>query len=108
MSQIINLSQIPWQTRERTLATLGSGDNNHLKLPRVNLPTFAGLFDERIPFCSMFRNMIDQNAALLKAQKMQYLIALKGKAHDVIGSLEIADENYVKVWEILRDKYDVL
>lgn len=39
--------------------------------------------------------MIDNSTALPDVQKMQYLIsALKGEARDVVGSLEVSDENY--------------
>jgi len=51
--------------------------------------------------------MIDQNASLPDAQKMQYLIsALKGEVRDVIGSLEVSNENYAEAWEMLRERYD--
>ncbi|XP_071648481.1 uncharacterized protein [Temnothorax longispinosus] len=81
--------------------------NDHLKLPRVDLPTFSGTFEEWIPFRNMFQSMINQNATLLNIQKMQYLLAaLKGEARDVIGSLEVLDENYIKAWEMLKKRYD--
>jgi len=94
--------------REGTPATMGSiPSNEHLKLPRVNLPTFSGPFKEWTPFRNMFRSMIDQNPALPHIQKMQYLIsALKGEARDVIGSLEVSEENYVEAWEMLKERYD--
>jgi len=78
-----------------------------LKLPRVNLPTFAGTFEEWIPFRNMFQSMIDNNTSLPNIQKMQYLISsLKGEARDVIGLLEVSDENYIEAWEMLKDRYD--
>ncbi|KYN07218.1 hypothetical protein ALC62_01818 [Cyphomyrmex costatus] len=83
----VSLSQISRQVREGTPASFG-GSNDHLKLPRVNLPTFSGEFEEWIPFRNMFRSMVDQNVALPKGQKMQYLIlALRGEARDIIDSL---------------------
>jgi len=51
--------------------------------------------------------MINQNATLPETQKMQYLISsLKGEARDIIGSLEVSNENYAEVWGMLREKYD--
>ncbi|XP_018368526.1 PREDICTED: uncharacterized protein LOC108764680 [Trachymyrmex cornetzi] len=107
LGSIVNLNQNSRREREGTPATLGGSNSDHLKLPRVNLPTFAGTFEEWMPFRNMFRSMIDQNAALPKAQKMQYLVsALRGEARDIIGSLEISDENYTEAWEMLLDRYD--
>jgi len=101
------LSQVSRHIRDGTPVTQGSGVSDHLKLPRINLPTFAGLFDDWIPFRNMFQSMIDQNAALPDAQKMQYLISsLKGEARDVIGSLEVSNENYAEAWGMLRERYD--
>jgi len=86
MSQITNLSQIPQQMREGTLATLGNGGNNHLNYRESTYQHLQVYLMSGFPFRSMFRSMIDQNAAL---QKMQYLIAsLKGEARDVIDPLE--------------------
>jgi len=34
---------------------------------------------------------------------MQYLISsLKGETRNVIGSLEVLNENYIETWEMLR------
>lgn len=104
----LNVSGVHRAVREETPATFGSlPANDHLKLPRVNLPTFSGTFEEWTPFRNMFQSMIDHNNALPKIQKMQYLLsALKGEAQDVIGSLEVSEENYTEAWEILKERYD--
>jgi len=103
-----NVNMVPRDIREGTPATMGSvPSNEHLKLPRVNLPTFSGPFEEWMPFRNMFQSMIDQNPALPNIQKMQYLIlALKGEARDVIGSLEVSEENYAEAWAMLKERYD--
>lgn len=50
-AQMPNVHHVPQNLREDALAIHGSaGSNNHLKLPRVNLPTFAGTFEKWIPF----------------------------------------------------------
>ncbi|XP_018394988.1 PREDICTED: uncharacterized protein LOC108773621 [Cyphomyrmex costatus] len=94
--------------REGTPVTQGSiVANEYLKLPRVDLPTFSGNLEEWMLFRNMFKSMIDQNAALPKVQKMQYLIsALKDEAREVISSLEASEENYIEAWEMLRMRYD--
>lgn len=108
MSNAPGLNQLPRNVREGTPATFGSNmANEHLKLPRVNLPAFTGSFEEWTPFRNMFQSMIDNNAALPDVQKMQYLLsALKGEAWDVISSLEVSDKNYNEVWEMLKERYN--
>jgi len=55
----------------------------------------------------MFQSMIDNNTLFPDIQKMQYLIsALKAEARNVIGSLQVSDENYVEAWEMLKERYD--
>lgn len=103
-----NPFQMPRGMRENTPATQGSNHpNEHLKLPRVNLPSFSGKFDEWMPFHNIFDSMIHRNTTLPNVQKMQYLLAaLKGAALDVVSSLETSDENYTMAWEMLIDRYD--
>lgn len=102
------LDQLSHDLREGTPATYAaSSTNDHLKLPRINLTTFSGTFEQWIPFRNMFQSMIHNNAVLPNIQKMQYLIsALNGEALDVISSLEVADENYIEAWEMLKERYD--
>lgn len=32
--------------------------------------------------------------------------ALKGEVSDIIGSLEVSEENYVEAWVMLKERYD--
>jgi len=59
----VNLNQTSRHLRETIPATYGSGSNDHVKLPRVNLPTFAGSFEEWIQFRNMFQSVIDEHNA---------------------------------------------
>lgn len=81
--------------------------NNHLRLHRINLPTFSGDLEDWIAFRNMFLSTIDGNTLLPAAQKMQYLMgALEGEARDIIGSLDLSEEGYVEAWTLLKDRYD--
>lgn len=105
---MLSVNQVPRNLLEGTPTMQGSSAlNEHLKLPRVNLPTFAGAFEDWMQFRNMFSSMIDQNATLPNIQKMQYLIsALKGEAREVISSIEISEENYIEAWNMLKERYD--
>ncbi|KYN24380.1 PREDICTED: uncharacterized protein LOC108758197 [Trachymyrmex cornetzi] len=85
-------------------------DSDHgarVRLPKLNLPTFSGKYDEWFPFFDTFNSVIHSNTSLSNAQRFQYLRAsLTGDASAVISSLEISDANYDVAWSILRDRYD--
>lgn len=60
----------------------------NMRLPRTDLPTFSGSYENWRPFRDIFYSMIHENTALPTIQKMHYLkTALKSEAADVISSL---------------------
>lgn len=72
-----------------------SDTTNCVRLPKLNLPTFSGKYDEWLPFFDSFTSVIHSNASLSRVQKFQYLKAsLTGDASNVITSLETSDANY--------------
>ncbi|XP_018403530.1 PREDICTED: uncharacterized protein LOC108780351 [Cyphomyrmex costatus] len=79
----------------------------HVRLPKLNLPTFSGKYDEWFPFYDAFNSSIHSNISISNVQRLQYLrTSLSGEAADVISSLEISDLNYEVAWKLLRDRYD--
>ncbi|XP_029659435.1 uncharacterized protein LOC115233265 [Formica exsecta] len=96
------------QSRDGTPSMLSNNvANDHLKLPRVTMPTFSGKYEEWNPFRNIFLSMIHQNPTLPSTQKMQYLLSvLRGEAHDVVSSLETSDDNYSEAWKMLKERYD--
>lgn len=85
--------------------------NNHsastVRLPKLNLPTFSGRYDEWFAFHDTFNAIIHTNISLSDAQRFQYLRAsLTGDALDLIHSLEMSDRNYTVAWNTLRKRYD--
>ncbi|XP_039310450.1 uncharacterized protein LOC105203290 [Solenopsis invicta] len=59
----------------------------HVRLPKLNLLTFSGKYEEWFPFRDTFTSLTD-------------------KALDIIKTLEISDSNYDLAWNILKDRYD--
>ncbi|XP_018403198.1 PREDICTED: uncharacterized protein LOC108780103 [Cyphomyrmex costatus] len=85
----------------------GSDSEMHIRLPKLNLPSFSGKYDEWFPFFDTFNSVIHSNASLSDAQRFQYLRGcLTGDASAVISSLEISDANYAVAWSILKSRYD--
>ena len=47
----------------------------HIRLPKLNLPTFSGKYDEWFPFFDTFNSVIHSNTSLSNMQRFQYLRA---------------------------------
>lgn len=78
-----------------------------IPLPKLNIPTFSGRYDEWFPFLDTFQSLVHTNASLNDIQKLQYLRAsLAGDAKNIISSLEISAANYEIAWGLLKDCYD--
>ncbi|XP_012056217.1 PREDICTED: uncharacterized protein LOC105619304 [Atta cephalotes] len=81
--------------------------STHIRLSKLNLPTFFGTYDEWFPFFDIFNSVIHSNISLSNTQRFQYLRAsLIGDASAVISSLELSDANYDVAWAILKERYD--
>jgi len=67
----------------------------HVRLPKLNLSTFSGKYDEWFLFFDTFNSVIYSNTSFSNTQKFQYLRAsLTGGANAIISSLELSDANY--------------
>jgi len=72
-----------------------SDNSTHIRLSKLNLPTFSGKYDEWFPFFDTFNSVIHSNLSLSNTQRFQYLWAsLTGDASAVISSLELSNANY--------------
>ncbi|XP_011169838.2 uncharacterized protein LOC105202846 [Solenopsis invicta] len=82
-------------------------DNNSIRLPKIDLPTFSGAYEEWHPFFDVFNSLIHSNNSLKDIQKFHYLkSSLKSDAAETIASLEISDINYADAWSRLRERYE--
>ncbi|KAL0850306.1 hypothetical protein ABMA28_012142 [Loxostege sticticalis] len=78
-----------------------------LKLPKIKLPTFSGKYVEWSSFRDLFISLVHNNASLDNVQKMHYLkTQLSGEAEQLIRHVPITDSNYVKCWNMLKDRYN--
>jgi len=79
----------------------------NVRLPKLDLPSFSGKYDEWFPFSDIFNSVIHSNAFLSNVQRFQYLRAsLTGDAKNIINSLEISNTNYDVAWTLLKERYD--
>ncbi|XP_032685831.1 uncharacterized protein LOC116850993 [Odontomachus brunneus] len=82
-------------------------NDSNVRLPKINLPTFSGDYEEWYSFFNTFNALIHSNTSLNEIQKFHYLkFAVKGKAAETIASLEISEVHYNDAWLRLKDRYD--
>ncbi|XP_057329855.1 uncharacterized protein LOC130670464 [Microplitis mediator] len=89
-----------------TPSSLAAGANE-IKLPEIPLPTFDVSYEGWSSFIDLFTAIIDDNATMSDARKLQYLrLAVQGKARQIIQSLGTTGQNYKTALELLKNKYD--
>lgn len=82
-----------------------AGGSSHIKLPRLELPQFAGTNDDWLSFRDFFKAFID-DASLSAVHKFLYLkTSLKGEASQSIEYIPITEEGYSQAWKILTERY---
>ncbi|XP_039312856.1 uncharacterized protein LOC113004977 [Solenopsis invicta] len=87
--------------------TRSRANETHIRLPKIDLPTFSGAYEEWHSFFGIFDSLIHSNNSLNDIQKFHYLkSALKGEAAEIIKALEITEANYNDAWLRLKEIYD--
>lgn len=78
----------------------------HIKIPRIELPTFDGDIQNFPFFYETFKRVIHTNPELSDSDRIHYLLGhLKGKAKGVAAGIVPAAENYRVIWDALIAKY---
>lgn len=86
---------------------LKQGSNSDVKLPRIQIPTFSGIYTEWKSFHDLFLSLIHKNDHLDDVQKLHYLKTnLSGEAEALLKRVPVTGENYAEAWLILKKRYD--
>ncbi|XP_076482649.1 uncharacterized protein LOC143304844 [Bombus vancouverensis nearcticus] len=76
-------------------------------LPRIQLPTFSGAYEDWPGFADQFRSTVHDNPRIDDCKRLMYLRScLKHGAALAIASLSNAAANYAVAWEILERRYN--
>ncbi|GJQ73711.1 hypothetical protein Trydic_g17414, partial [Trypoxylus dichotomus] len=79
----------------------------NLKLPSMTLPDFDGEYDKWLQFYDTFSTLIHKNPKLNNIERFYYLKGcLKGKAGEILQSLEVSDSNYEIAWNLLKQRFE--
>ncbi|XP_049288981.1 uncharacterized protein LOC125766929 [Anopheles funestus] len=90
-------------------STLAFGRPNapHLRLPKIELPSFDGDQTKWLSFRDRFIAMIDASPELPSIAKLEYLLsALKGEAGLPFEHTPLTADNYSVTWAALLKRYD--
>ena len=87
-------------------------DNAHVlhdveRIPRINLPEFDGNCRNWESFRDIFTNPVVNKTNISNATKLRHLRScLKGEAFELVHSYNITDDNFIVVWNRLKEKYE--
>lgn len=86
---------------------IGTPSVPNVKFPRIDLPVFAGEYDEYMTFYDSFKVLVHDNPILTDIERFHYLrSSLKGEAAQVISCIETTAANYQAAWNLLKERYD--
>ncbi|XP_029159530.1 uncharacterized protein LOC114937575 [Nylanderia fulva] len=98
------------QKKERAAASATSETSTsapRTTLPRIQLPTFTGRYEDWPAFRDLFVSLIGQDKTTKPVEKMHYLKScVKGKADLLIRDLSSTEANYERAWQTLSDYYE--
>ncbi|XP_076549167.1 uncharacterized protein LOC143306370 [Osmia lignaria lignaria] len=91
----------------RTVEGNASGlDLRPAKLPKLDLPTFSGRYEDWDSFCDLFTTLVHDAPRVADATKLQYLKScLKGVAADLVKDVASTSANYASTWLALRARF---
>lgn len=93
-------------TRPTSTITTGAQHNADIKLPRIDIPKFAGHYNTWTGFHDLFTSLVHNAPNLTNVQKMHYLrSSVEGEAERQIRSFKVTDANYVEAWAALQSRY---
>lgn len=106
-SSPIDNTSISQNTNTADNDTLSARSNTErVKLPKLSLPEFGGLYTQWVSFQETYDALINNNLSLSPIEKFYYLKScLKGEAAQLIQSLEISQANYDIAWQMLKERY---
>lgn len=66
-------------------------------LPRIQLPTFFGRYEEWPAFRDLFQSFVIKDASVSGIERLHYLrMSVKGKAEKLIRNLPTTEENFTR------------
>ena len=78
-----------------------------MRLAKLQLPCFTGLYTGWMSFFDLFKASVDGNNQSSDSEKLKYLkVCLVGDAAKLIASVTITDANYGIAMKLLHERYE--
>lgn len=75
------------------------------KLPRIQLPTFSGRYEEWPTYKDIFTALV-HNTSISDVRKLHYLkTSVAGEAEMLLRHVQITESNYATAWELLQGRF---
>ncbi|XP_026828139.1 uncharacterized protein LOC113562571 [Ooceraea biroi] len=76
-------------------------------LPRIQLPSFSGKYEDWPAFRDLFSSIIGKDVSATQVEKLHYLkTCLKGEAELLLRNIATTGENYTRAWDALVAYYE--
>ena len=83
-----------------------SNEGAKVKLPKLELKSFSGNYEEWQSFWDTFESAVNRNTDISRIQKFTYLKScVTGAAESAITGLPLTEDNYETAIDILRDRF---
>ncbi|XP_073956369.1 uncharacterized protein [Choristoneura fumiferana] len=101
-----DLLDIRQQEQNNSSLCRSVGENQLGKLPRIQIPTFTGTYEQWPTFQDLFTSIVHNNASLSNVQKLHYLkTSISGEAEAILKHVQVTENNYMQAWDILKKRY---
>ena len=83
-----------------------SKEGGNMKLPKLELKSFSGNYEEWQSFWDTFESAVNRNTNISRIQKFTYLKScVTGAGESAISGLPVTEDNYETAIDILRDRF---
>lgn len=94
------------ENRSEIKQTTTTSSSSQVILPKIQLPTFSGNYEEWSTYKDLFAALVHRNSTISNAQKLHYLkSSVTGEAELLLRHIQVNDENYAQAWETLVNRY---
>ena len=108
----LNDLSTPAMSQQHSSTAFGTGAGSSMgmvdqvRLPRIELPTFDGAFEDWQNFIEQFNSVVHNNPTLSDSVRFSYLLSLlRGDAKDCVEGLKLTSSDYKTARDLLQDRF---
>lgn len=108
LKTILNTLKAPAKSSVmKSQSSSSASKGSQVKLPKITIPTFSGLYTEWMSFRDLFVSLIHDNRDIDNVQKLHYLKGhLRGEAEQLLRHIPITNDSYEQCWTLLTGRYN--